>query len=292
MPDPNAPLILDSVTHLTAEHRGLSAHCASHGGIYAGYFAARMGIGAVILNDAGIGREQAGLGGVALLGRLGVPAAAVSHRSARIGDGQDGHARGIISFANAAAAKLGVRVGMSCRDALARLDAATLAPAPEPPRQDEHRHEIADANMAGVKVIVMDSISLVKPEDAGQIAVTGSHGGILGGKPESAIKHPVFAVVCSDADRGIDDAGISRLAALDPRGIAAACVSAFSARIGDGQSIWDDGYVCALNDTAKKHGGAIGQHAKEFVAAMIQARVAEVRAAQIRLERAKDKSSK
>ena len=59
----NEPLVLDSVTHLTEQHRGAAAHCASHGGVYAGYFAAKMGIGAVILNDAGIGREAAGLAG-------------------------------------------------------------------------------------------------------------------------------------------------------------------------------------------------------------------------------------
>ena len=46
----------------------------------------------------------------------------------------------------------------------------------------------------------------------------------------------MFAAVYNDADFGVDDAGISRLPALDARGIAGACVSAWSARIGDGQS--------------------------------------------------------
>ena len=266
------PLALDSVTHLAAAHRGRAAICASHGGNYAGYCAARLGIGAVILNDAGIGREQAGLGGVMLLEKLGVPSAAISHRSARIGDGQDSLARGIISFVNAHAARLGVSVGMSCRDALAQLSAAKLSPAPEPPKQDERRHEIAVAESSRVKLIVMDSISLVKPEDAGHIAVTASHGGILGGTPETAVKYPVFAVVCNDADRGIDDAGVSRLPALDAKGIAGACVSAFSARIGDGRSSLDDGYISALNATAARHGGAIGQSCRAFVAAMVAAR--------------------
>ena len=68
-PDPF--VILDSVTHLEAEHRGKTAHCASHGGLYAGYHAAKMGIGAVILNDAGIGRDSAGIAGVKLLDDLG-----------------------------------------------------------------------------------------------------------------------------------------------------------------------------------------------------------------------------
>jgi len=270
------PLILDSVTHLTDAHRGMAAHCASHGGIYAGHHAASMGIGALILNDAGIGREQAGLGGVLLLERLGVPAAAISHRSARIGNGTDGVARGRLSFVNRPAAALGLVVGMACREALGLLAGANLVPSPAPGSAAEHRSTIAAAGRPGIDVVAVDSISLVTAADVGHIVVTASHGGVLGGNPATAIKHPVFAVVCNDADRGIDDAGISRLPALDPRGIAAACVSAFSARIGDGMSTYEDGCISAINMTAGRHGGAIGQSCKDFVAAMVAARAKEL----------------
>jgi len=269
---PVAKVVLDSVTHLLPEHRGAAALCASHGGRYAGYFAASKGVSAVILNDAGIGREQAGLGGIRMLEGLGVPAAAVSGKTARIGDGKDNLARGILSFVNAPARKLGLEVGMRCADALERLAAASLQPAPPPPKEDEHRFEVADAGRAGVKVIVMDSISLVQPEDAGQVIVAASHGACPGGKPEMAVKYPVFAAVTNDADRGIDDAGISRLPAMNARGIAGACLSAFSARIGDGRSMYEDGYVSALNAVAEKHGGRIGQSCRQFVEAMVAAR--------------------
>jgi hypothetical protein len=49
-------------------------------------------------------------------------------------------------------------------------------------------------------------------------------------------------------------------------------VSAFSARIGDGQSTYRDGYVSALNATAERHGGRIGQSCRELVAALVAAR--------------------
>ena len=52
------------------------------------------------------------------------------------------------------------------------------------------------------------------------------------------------------------------------RGIAAACVSCFSARIGDARSTYEDGYVSAINDIARRWGGAVGQSCKEFVAAI------------------------
>ncbi len=269
------PLILDSVTHLKTEHVGRVALCASHGGRYAGYYAASMGVAAVILNDAGIGREAAGLGSLPFLAGLGVPAATVSHLSARIGDGADCQARGVLSAINAPAAALGLMIGMPCEQAMAALARANLAPSPKPPAEDEHRHVMTEASRGGVTVIALDSVSLVKPDDAGQIIVSASHGGLLGGKPETAVKVPVFAAVYNDANRGIDDAGICRLPALDVRGIAAACVQAFSARIGDGISTYNDGYISALNETARRYGGKMGQSCREFVAAMVEARIKE-----------------
>jgi len=267
------PLVLDSVTHLTAEHFGRVAYCGSHAGIYAAYYAAAKGIAAVILNDAGIGRERAGVAGLMLLETLGVPGAAISHLSARIGDGQDGLARGIISTVNGPAAALGVKAGQSCRDALALILKTAPGPSPKPKPLEESRFEVPEAGRGGVKVIVMDSISLVSPADDCHIIVAASHGGALGGRPEMAIKYPVFAAVCNDADHGIDRAGTTRLPALDSRGIAAACVSAFSARIGDGRSTFADGYISIVNDTARRYGGMVGQSTRSFVAAMLDARL-------------------
>src|SRR3954471_1419101 len=91
-------LIFDSVTIFPPEARGRAAIAASHGGVYAAYCAAKAGVKAVILCDAGVGRERAGIGGLDYLGKLGVAAAAIGHRSARIGDGADCFARGTISF--------------------------------------------------------------------------------------------------------------------------------------------------------------------------------------------------
>ena len=267
----NPYLVLDSVTHLEQGHRGKAVHCASHGGVYAGYFAAKMGIGAVILNDAGIGREAAGLAGVKLLETLGVPAATVSHRSARIGDGNDGLARGVLSFVNGPAGGASLAIGMSCADALARLEQVNLRPAPAPEPLAEARYVAQGGTDKAANIVVMDSISLVAPEDNGHVIVAASHGALLGGRPETAVKYPVFAAITCDADRGIDEAGISRLAALDARGIAGACVSAFSARIGDGRSLFEDGYVSVVNETAAGYGSEIGMSCRETAALLAAA---------------------
>src|SRR5205807_3588577 len=114
-PSPAPIVVADSITRVdAAEAEGAVVVNASHGGIYAAYLAAKLGAAAAIFNDAGVGRERAGIGGLDYLQKLGVPAATVGHATARIGDGADMLARGIISHANPLAMTLGVRPGMAC----------------------------------------------------------------------------------------------------------------------------------------------------------------------------------
>ena len=42
------------------------------------------------------------------------------------------------------------------------------------------------------------------PEHVGAIVVTGSHGGLLGGKPETALKYDALAALFNDAGIGIE----------------------------------------------------------------------------------------
>jgi hypothetical protein len=263
-----AALVADSVTHLTSGARGRVALCASHGGVYAAWYAARRGVSALVLHDAGIGRERAGIGGLGWLEARGVPAACVGHTSARIGDGADMARRGVLSFVNAAAARIGLRAGMAAAEALAVLDGAGLPPAPADGAMDEARRVVAE--IGGVRVVALDSNGLVEPGDAGQVVVTGSHGGLLGGRPETAVKAAVRLAVYNDAGVGADGAGLSRLPALEARGIAAGCVSCFSARIGDGVSSWEDGFLSAVNGVAAARGGAVGHSTRDFVAAVLE----------------------
>ena len=70
----------------------------------------------------------------------------------------------------------------------------------------------------------------------------------------------------NDAGIGKDQAGISRLPALDARGIAAATVSAASARIGDARSTYEDGIVSRVNASAAALGLRDSMTARAFVA--------------------------
>src|SRR5205823_2640737 len=120
----------DSITRIGDEAAGAVVVNASHGGVYAAYLAAKLGVAAAIFNDAGIGRDNAGIGGLDYLQQLGIPAATVGHDTARIGDGADMLARGVITHANPLAQALGCRPGISCRAAAAALQQA------EPTRRD------------------------------------------------------------------------------------------------------------------------------------------------------------
>src|ERR1700722_5300056 len=100
-------VLADSVTRLGPEDGGKVLIGASHGGLYAANIAVRAGLRAVILNDAGLGKDGAGIAGLAYLDEFGMAAATIGYDTARIGDGRDMAARGVISRVNAAAARLG-----------------------------------------------------------------------------------------------------------------------------------------------------------------------------------------
>ena len=117
-PNPQDVTALDSITHLTEAHRGLVVAAASHGAVYAAYLAAKGGVRAVILNDAGIGKDQAGISRLPVLDEQGIAAATVTAASARIGDGCSTYESGVLSRVNATAAGLGIAPGMTAREAV------------------------------------------------------------------------------------------------------------------------------------------------------------------------------
>jgi hypothetical protein len=263
-----APIVVaDSITRVGSEAAGAVVVNASHGGVYAAYLAAKLGAAAAIFNDAGIGRDRAGIGGLDYLQELGMPAATVGHQTARIGDGPDMMAHGLVSNANALAAALGVRPGQSCRDAATRMQQARPADRAPPQAIEGAFLLIADPP----RVWALDSASLVLPEHREAIVVTGSHGGLLGGRPETALKYDVRGALYNDAGIGKDEAGVSRLPALDARGIPAATVSASTARIGDARSTYEDGIISRVNTSAAERGLRAGITAREFVAGLRRA---------------------
>lgn len=250
-----------TATKVPAEAGGGVLVCGSHGGGYAGYLAARAGVRAVILNDAGVGLDGAGIGALPFCQALGMAAAAVAHTSARVGDAEDMLGNGIISHANAVAAEAGVGPGMTCAEAAALLRAAPVVDGGRA-AYDEAR-TVAGVNRHGLRIVCVDSVSLVADTDAGQIVFSGSHGGVVSGQRSLAIRVAAAAAFYNDAGIGRDDAGVGRLPVLDAQRIAAATVAAASARIGDGRSTYEDGVVSRVNETAADMGIAAGMPARD-----------------------------
>jgi hypothetical protein len=265
-----APIVIaDSITRVGPDAAGAVIVNGSHGGVYAAFLAAKLAAAAVIFNDAGVGRDGAGIGGLDYLQELGIAAATVGHDTARIGDGADMIGSGIITHANQLAASLGVKPSQWCRDAAVSLQQARRTER-APPEALEGTYLLTST---APRVWALDSASLVLPEHNNAIVVTGSHGGLLGGKPETAIKYDVLGALYNDAGIGKEDAGVSRLPALAARGIAAAAVAATSARIGDARSTYEDGVVSRINTRAAALGLGEGLSARDFVARLRSALV-------------------
>ena len=100
---PKEIVLADTATKLGAAARGAVIVTGSHGGRYAAYLTLKAHPRAVIHNDAGVGKDEAGIAVIAMAEALGVAAATASHASCRIGDAADMMARGVVSHANALA---------------------------------------------------------------------------------------------------------------------------------------------------------------------------------------------
>jgi len=156
---------------------------------------------------------------------------------------------------------------MSAIDAARLMTKAAMSDKPAP-SYAEARKELP--TRPGERMIVlMDSISLVNDQDGGRIIVSGSHGAMPGADPAMAIRGEAFAGFFHDAAGGKDGVGMSRLPALDTRGIIGGTVACMSARIGDGKSIYNDGVLSHVNETAKAAGGAVGMSARQFIDSLV-----------------------
>lgn len=260
--------LFNSITDATVEDEGVIGISGSHGGIYPAGVASAVGLRAVIFNDAGIGFENAGVGGVLALEQTGMAAVALDCHSCLIGSAKDAHENGVVSVVNATAAALGVTAGMSARLAAEKLEAANQPEKRMSPPTEAQKIVQADRG----PIHLLDSASVVSPELDGEIIITGSHGALIGGDPKRALKALAHAVVFSDAGFGKDQIGATRLPALQTKGVAAVTASYASCRIGDAVSVYETGVISATNEAAEGIGGRLGMSVKAFMLAAIVSR--------------------
>ena len=111
-------MLVDSITEAVGPGAGQVVVSGSHGGASAARYALQLGAHLAVFNDAGVGREAAGIAALPLLQAAGLAACTVSHTSACIGQARSTLEHGVVSHANDAARRLGVREGVALLDAL------------------------------------------------------------------------------------------------------------------------------------------------------------------------------
>jgi len=262
---PEGVILLDSLGDLQPSNSRPILVCASHCGDN-GTFARKLKnchVKAVFLNNAGIGKNQAGISGLTHYEAENILACAVDHYSAEIGVARDTWESGIISHTNIMAEDAGIQIGDSVKKAVAKIiniiDKASLIQKNKSFESliNEEKENSCKVDLKkqiqtqidGVSITVTDSITFLTESNAGDIVVCGSHGGVSAGY--YAQKHNLKAVFFNDAGIGKNNAGIKSLESLSDAGILACTVDCMSAEIFNGQDILDNGIITVCNQLAK-----------------------------------------
>ncbi|HSV80368.1 MAG TPA: hypothetical protein VLK85_14335 [Ramlibacter sp.] len=268
-------LAMGSVAYATPADRGHVIVTGSHGGRSAGEYAARVAPLAAVANDAGMGKNQAGIAGLRALDSRRIIGIGVSHTSARIGEGLDGWEHGRVSYVNETGARAGVHEGALLREALEALlrrSPLDTMIAPEDGGEwvaGSMRREIVLED-SGLRVLALDSASLLQPQDEGQIVIAAGNGGLESGMLTRRFRCALAAF--NDAGIGKDGAGVAGLGVLDQAGLPGLGVSHLSAEISDGMDTWNHGVISTVNEAAAARGIRVGESVQAAVQRLLRDR--------------------
>ena len=193
---PEGVILLDSLGDLQPSNSSPILVCASHCGDN-GVFARKVKnchVKAVFLNNAGIGKNQAGISGLSHYEAENILACAVDHNSAEIGVARDTWESGIISHTNTLAEEAGIQPSDSVQEAVARIikiiDKTSLNPNNKSfeslindEKENSSKVDLKKQTQTQIdgSITVTDSITFLNESNAGDIVVCGSHGGVSAG---------------------------------------------------------------------------------------------------------------
>jgi len=274
-----AVILLDSLGDIKTDNTCQILVCGSHCGDN-GTFARKLKnchVKAVFLNNAGIGKNQAGIRGLSHYQAVNILACAVDHHSAEIGVARDTWECGIISHTNNLADEAGIRVGDSVMKAVATImNNAEFVFSDLPYSYSEGVNDVKDdgsakvdqkrqskIQMDGLSITITDSITFLNENNAGDIVVCGSHGGVSAG--EYTLKHHVKAVFFNDAGIGKNNAGVKSLEKLNEARILACTVNCMSAEIFNGFDMFENGIISVCNQIAASRNILPGMNVKEAI---------------------------
>lgn len=266
MKTPERIVLLDSLGDLQNNNTSPILVCGSHcgGNRELARHVKNCHVKAVFLNNAGVGKNQAGIRGITHYEAENILACAVDNFSAEIGFARDTWESGIISHISTQAEAFGIQIGDTVNEAVTKIIHVFNNPLSAQKSNSfeslSKNHDKADKSKAdlkkqtqtqidGVWITVTDSITFLNESNSGDIVVCGSHGGLSAG--EYAQKHKVKAVFFNDAGIGKNNAGVKSLQALSDAGIPACTVNCMSAEIFNGQDVLDNGILTVCNQLAK-----------------------------------------
>lgn len=238
--------------------------CGSHGAPCATQLAVWVRPRGLICHDAGIGKGEGGVNGLKLLDEYLIPGAMVAGQSARISDGRDMYENGTISRVNRAAERMGVKTGISTKEA-ARIMLERNPPPNPPPRRQIIMH---DSELG--RVYALDTVKYADQRIGGSVLCMGSHAAVSMANYVEALGLPFAGVITNDVGMAKEQSGIRGLKRLDELKIPGAAVSCESARVGDARSTYLEGVVSAHNAAAQRAGVQVGQRARDSAAAMLR----------------------
>jgi len=237
--------ILDSAVQMGLDETGQVLVVGSHGSELTARYVARYLPFGVILNDAGKGKNNAGISGLSILESMHILGATVDCMTARIGEVHENYYSGIISAVNDKAKTAGVQVGMTALEAARIMLAAKKSSLITDPTPVVYEGEHG-------RIVLADTISYLNTSHRGCVVVSGSH-----------CAHTTFewikdlglkGIFLNDAGKGKDNQGISGLPVFDQAGIPAAAIDCMSAMIGNARDAWDSGLISAINESAARKG--------------------------------------
>ena len=276
---PDCIVLLDSLGDLQPGNTSPILVCGSHcgGNRDLARHVKNCHVKAVFLNNAGVGKNKAGIRGLTHYEAEHMLACAVDHNSAEIGISRDTWESGIISHTSTQAEAVGIQIGYSVQEAIAKiiniidLTSSTQKNKHFESHIDEKEEKSSKVDLKkqiqtlidGVSITVTDSITFLNEKNAGDIVVCGSHGGISAG--HYAQKHHVKAVFFNDAGIGKNHAGVKSLESLNDAGILACTVDCMSAEIFNGQDVLDNGIITVCNQLAMNRNIKGGMTVKEAI---------------------------
>lgn len=245
---------MNSIAQMSDLESGHVVVAGSHGSSSAARHVARYMPFGCILNDAGIGKNNAGISGLSVLEAMGIAGATVDCMSARIGEGVDNYKSGVVSAVNDTAGRAGVLVGMPVRQAARRMIAAknSLNRLLGPVIIHEDRNG---------RIILTDTIAYLGDRQRRSVVVGGSH---CAHTTYDFVKDlELRGIFLNDAGKGKENAGISGLNRYQKASIPAGSIDCMTAMIGDSQDAWKNGIVSSANALAQQLGVTAGMPVRE-----------------------------